>query len=153
MPYIKFKILSLKNVVVSNIKRTFIMPFPLPMEISFFQQYYVANHSKILCYLLVITLLIWTQDFLGTYIHFCLLFFSVDRLQRLTICRPWQVYLLLLRVIFPTLRFTLLMYIILDVVSMYHYDLLFFRCRALCNEFNNATNVYYAITSCKMCIK
>jgi hypothetical protein len=40
----------------------------------------------------------------------------------------------------------LLMYINLDVVSMYCYDLLSFRYRALCNIINNDTNVYYATT-------
>jgi hypothetical protein len=44
----------------------------------------------------------------------------------------------------------LLMYIISDVVSMYYYDLLSFQRGALCNIFNNATNVYYATTSIRI---
>jgi hypothetical protein len=44
------------------------------MDISFLQQHCMANHSKILYYLLVVTLLICIQYFLSTYIHFFLLF-------------------------------------------------------------------------------
>jgi hypothetical protein len=148
--------LSLKNVVVSNLKRSFLMPFLLHMEISFLQQHCMANHSKILYYLLVVTLLICTQDFLSTYIHFFPSFFSVHRLQRLQLPAAYHELIhhgVSMATIststshrFRTLCFTLLMYIILDVVSMYRYDLLFFQCRALCNIFNIATNIYYATT-------